>query len=441
MRPRPGSPVVGTPGSRWPGRVHRWWRSSASPSSPLAIGRSTDSGRALIADAVELKYRLPQALGPHPEPVTCRCGGPAGSPRPPSGSPWRPPGSSMPRSPGSRTRSAPRALDRLVDEAIARFMPDQALEDAAQAAEGRHFTIHHQQVSFTGTSRIEGELDLADALDLDAALTRGAESLKAGGSTDSLDVRRSIAAGELARHQLALDLNTDRGRVDHPTRDEGQAAPGRPLRAPSESRASRGTSPASGWTWPGWRTTARSSPPTRSGPGAPTPTPRSSVKPVIDLNEHSPSRATRSPTGSANRPGCAPHLRVPLVHPTRPGRRLRPRHPIRPGRHHLLVQPRRPVPTPPSPENPLHLDLHRPGTRVVPVVEPVRLPVPHDHTAPATSPPTDADPDQTHLPHSSGTAPPPPTTPTAGTPACHPAHRRGLETLARARCSTAVGSH
>ena len=60
----------------------------------------------------------------------------------------------------------------------------------------------------TGTSRIEGELDLADALDLDAALTRGAETLKAGGSTDSLDVRRSIAAGELARHQLALDLNT-----------------------------------------------------------------------------------------------------------------------------------------------------------------------------------------------------------------------------------------
>ena len=100
------------------------------------------------------------------------------------------------------------ALDRLVAEAIARYMPDLAVQNAEQAAERRHFTIHHQQVSFDGTSRIEGELDLADALDLDAALTRGAETLKAGGSTESLDVRRSIAAGELARHQLALDLNT-----------------------------------------------------------------------------------------------------------------------------------------------------------------------------------------------------------------------------------------
>ena len=99
------------------------------------------------------------------------------------------------------------ALERLVAEAIARYMPEQALQDARDAAENRHFTIHHQQVSFEGTSRIEGELDLADALDLDAALTRGAETLKAGGSTESLDVRRSIAAGELARHQLALDLN------------------------------------------------------------------------------------------------------------------------------------------------------------------------------------------------------------------------------------------
>ena len=30
----------------------------------LAIGRSTDGGRALVAAAVELKYRLPAGLGP-----------------------------------------------------------------------------------------------------------------------------------------------------------------------------------------------------------------------------------------------------------------------------------------------------------------------------------------------------------------------------------------
>ena len=103
------------------------------------------------------------------------------------------------------------ALERLVDEAVARFMPDRAAEDALKAAEGRHFTVEHQQVSFNGTSQITGELDLADALDLDAAVAQGAEALRALGSTESLDVRRSLAAGQLARNQLALDLTTTTG--------------------------------------------------------------------------------------------------------------------------------------------------------------------------------------------------------------------------------------
>ena len=110
------------------------------------------------------------------------------------------------------------ALERLIAEAIARFMPDQAAEDAAEAADSRHFTIDHQQVSFGGTSQITGELDLADALDLDAAVAKGAQELLALGSTDSLDVRRSIAAGQIARNQLALDLTTDRRRAHGPPR-------------------------------------------------------------------------------------------------------------------------------------------------------------------------------------------------------------------------------
>ena len=101
------------------------------------------------------------------------------------------------------------ALERLIAEAIARFMPDKAAEDAVKAADARHFTIDHQQVSFGGTSQVTGELDLADALDLDTAVAKGAQELLALGSTDSLDVRRSIAAGQIARNQLALDLTTD----------------------------------------------------------------------------------------------------------------------------------------------------------------------------------------------------------------------------------------
>ena len=54
---------------------------------------------------------------------------------------------------------------------------------------------------------MHGELDLADALDLDEAIRGIADQLKALGSTESLDVRRSVAAGELARRQLALDLH------------------------------------------------------------------------------------------------------------------------------------------------------------------------------------------------------------------------------------------
>ena len=101
------------------------------------------------------------------------------------------------------------ALERLIAEAIARFMPEKAKEDAERAADGRHFTIDHQQVSFGGTSQLTGELDLADALDLDDAVAKGAQQLLALGSTDSLDVRRSIAAGQIARHQLALDLASE----------------------------------------------------------------------------------------------------------------------------------------------------------------------------------------------------------------------------------------
>jgi hypothetical protein len=46
---------------------------------------------------------------------------------------------------------------------------------------------------------VEGDLDLADALDLDQALTAGAARLAALGCEDSLDVRRAHALGELAR--------------------------------------------------------------------------------------------------------------------------------------------------------------------------------------------------------------------------------------------------
>ena len=94
------------------------------------------------------------------------------------------------------------ALERLIAEAIARFMPDKAAEDAEKAADGRHFTIDHQQVSFGGTSQITGELDLADALDLDTAVAKGAQRA-AGAGIDGLPRRTPLDRRRADRPQPA----------------------------------------------------------------------------------------------------------------------------------------------------------------------------------------------------------------------------------------------
>ena len=240
----------------------------------LAIGRSTDAGRAVIAAAVELKYRLPRTW------ARVQAGDLEA---------WRARriaeatfGLTQEAAAFVDAQVAPfahrigiAALERLVAEAIARFMPDQALADAARRRTGRHFTIEHQQVSFNGTSQIHGELDLADALDLDAALAQGAEALRALGSTESLDVRRSSPP---ARSPATSSPSTS------PHRATSQPRPGREQSDPSRGRwcctctspTQRSPGPATVWSWRGWRTSARWSPPTRSAPGAPTPTPRCS---------------------------------------------------------------------------------------------------------------------------------------------------------------------
>ena len=105
-------------------------------------------------------------------------------------------------------RVRPAQLERLVDEAMGRFMPEAAAERRREAADGRCFDIDVDQVSFAGTARVAGELDLADALDLDDAIRQVAGELKDLGCEEGLDVRRSVAAGELARRQPTLDLET-----------------------------------------------------------------------------------------------------------------------------------------------------------------------------------------------------------------------------------------
>ena len=171
-----------------------------------AVGMTTDAGRGYLGEAVELRYRLPRLW------QRLR-GGDLQA--------WKARRIARATILLSREAAAfvdahvahvahrfgPYQLDRLVEEAIARFMPDEVEKRRRSAADGRRFDIDTRDTSLTGTASVWGELDVADALDLDAAVTAGAEQLKALGSTDSLDVRRAAAVGELARHQQTLDLN------------------------------------------------------------------------------------------------------------------------------------------------------------------------------------------------------------------------------------------
>ena len=219
-------------------------------------------------------------------------------------------------------RVGPAQLDRLVAEAIRRFDlaevdPAADPEDGYLHVDPRHATIHDDDVHFAGTMRMEAELDIADALDVDRVLAHGAEMRKALGSSEPLAARRAKALGDLARTQTALDLyahGAGARDVDRPAgRPRGR--PARPLR-----RARSTGCPRSSDRPGGWRRASASSSSTRSRTGAPTPAPRSPSSPSSTSTPTCRRRRTRSPTGSASRSFSAT---ATCVFPwcTRPARR------------------------------------------------------------------------------------------------------------------------
>ena len=191
---------------RWPVRVHRLVAEFAVTEFAAAIGLSTDAGKSYVGQALELRHRLPRV--------------------------WRrvvrgdlkawqarriaertlllsPEAASFVDAHVAPTahKIGPYQLHALVEKAIADHMPDLAEERRLAKADGRYFTVEQQQVSFDGTAAMHGELDLADAHDLETAVAGLAAQLKDLGSEESLDVRRALAVGELARRQPTLDLN------------------------------------------------------------------------------------------------------------------------------------------------------------------------------------------------------------------------------------------
>jgi hypothetical protein len=127
-------------------------------------------------------------------------------------------------------------LDRLVAETIQRYDlatadPASDPEDGWQHVDPRHVTVDTDDVHYAGTLRIEAEVDIADALDLDRAIAHHAATQAALGSLLPLDARRAKALGELARTQTALELltggpGTDRASGPDPdTRRQDRVSP------------------------------------------------------------------------------------------------------------------------------------------------------------------------------------------------------------------------
>ncbi len=157
------------------------------------LGMSTDAGKTYIGRALELRYRLPRLWDRvlAGELSVWRAGRIADQ----TISPAAAGAGYVDRHLAPVAHSCSWAqMDRTVEEALVRFDPEAADARRLEAAERRHFDLHVDQVSYDGTVHVDGELDLADALDLEDAIRAGARQHAALGSTESLDVRRSIAA-------------------------------------------------------------------------------------------------------------------------------------------------------------------------------------------------------------------------------------------------------
>jgi hypothetical protein len=139
-------------------------------------------------------------------------------------------------------RTGPAQVQRLLDEAIARHMPEHAAEIRERAAEARHCDIDLDQISFAGTARVDAELDLVDALDLEDVVAAGAAEQAALGSTESLDVRRAKAIGELARRQLAIGFELEAGGSEKTGEHSGTEVSRLVAGAPRTSTTGGGTS-------------------------------------------------------------------------------------------------------------------------------------------------------------------------------------------------------
>ncbi len=169
------------------------------------LGMSTDGGRAYLCGVAELRYRLPHLWEQVEAGVL-----PVWRALEIAKDTWTLPEAGavfVDRHLADAAVSCSWAqIARLVAEATARFDPERAEEQRKRRADYRRFDIDLKGVGVDGIVHVDATLDLADALDLEAAISSVATQLTDLGCEEPWEVRRSMAAGEIARTQGALDL-------------------------------------------------------------------------------------------------------------------------------------------------------------------------------------------------------------------------------------------
>ncbi|GAA1526793.1 HNH endonuclease signature motif containing protein [Nocardioides humi] len=172
------------------------------------LGRSPDGGRAYVGRIIECAWRLPQVYAAV---VAGRL------------TPWRAEkiadlthslnadaAAFVDRQLFNASGVGWAQLDRLIAEAIVRHDPEKAETERQVASDQRYVEVGDPDTN--GMVHLSGVMDAADGHDLDQAIARRASLLGDLGNEQSLDVRRSIALGEIARADLTLDLEGSPGR-------------------------------------------------------------------------------------------------------------------------------------------------------------------------------------------------------------------------------------
>ena len=172
-----------------------------------AVGLPTETGKAYLGEALELRHRLPRpGLGSGP--VTWRRGGPGGSPAPRSHWPRRRRGSSTTRCRGSRTGSAPAAWTGWSRRRSCGSCPTRP----AAAARPPRTAGTPTSTPARCPSRAPCGSRPRSTWPTPWTWTPRSGSVPPGSPTSARPRRWTCAApkrsGQMARHQLALDLDT-----------------------------------------------------------------------------------------------------------------------------------------------------------------------------------------------------------------------------------------